>query len=51
MQMIDWSRGGYIIPSFPPVIEGYAAKVGGTVESRTGQPFNMGAFEKMWVSS
>jgi peptide/nickel transport system substrate-binding protein len=50
MQMIDWTHGGYIIPFFPPVIDGYAANVGGVVSSRVGISFNQYDFKSMWVS-
>ena len=36
MQMIDYNEGGYIIPFFPAVIDGYAPNVNGIVESKTG---------------
>ena len=50
LQKIDWKRGGYIVPMFPPVIDGYAPNVHGAVQSRTGQTFNMGDFEHLWLS-
>jgi peptide/nickel transport system substrate-binding protein len=50
MQMIDYNRGGYIIPLFPPVIDGYAPNVQGAVKSRTGGSFNLADFEHMWLS-
>ena len=31
MQMIDYNEGGYIIPFFPAVIDGYAPNVNGIV--------------------
>ena len=36
MQMIDYNEGGYIIPFFPAVIDGYAPNVNGILESKTG---------------
>jgi hypothetical protein len=36
MQMIDYIEGGYIILFFPAVIDGYAPKVNGIVQSKTG---------------
>ena len=36
MQMIDYNYGGYIIPYFPPVIDGYSEKLGGVVPGLTG---------------
>jgi peptide/nickel transport system substrate-binding protein len=50
MQMIDYNQGGYIIPLFPPVIDGYAPNVQGAVKSRTGASFNLADFEHMWLS-
>jgi peptide/nickel transport system substrate-binding protein len=50
MQSIDYHEGGYIIPVFPPVIDGYAPNVQGTVKSKTGGSFNLADFEHMWLS-
>ncbi|HXO06542.1 MAG TPA: ABC transporter substrate-binding protein [Solirubrobacteraceae bacterium] len=50
MQMIDYNEGGYIIPFFPPVIDGYAPNVSGIVQSKLGASFNQWDFEHMWVS-
>ncbi len=50
MQMIDYNRGGYIIPLFVPLFEGYATNVQGAVPSRTGGSFNLADFEHMWLS-
>ncbi len=50
MQMIDYNRGGYIIPLFVPLFDGYAANVHGAVPSRTGGSFNLADFEHMWRS-
>jgi peptide/nickel transport system substrate-binding protein len=50
MQMIDYSEGGYIIPFFPAVIDGYAPAVNGIVESKTGASFNNWDFEHIWKS-
>ena len=40
MQQIDHERGGYIIPVFPPVIDGVAANVQGIEPTKTGAPLN-----------
>ena len=40
MQQIEYDTGGYIIPYFPPVIDGYSTKVQGVKPSRTGVSFN-----------
>jgi peptide/nickel transport system substrate-binding protein len=50
MQMIDYNEGGYIIPFFPAVIDGYAPNVNGIVESKTGSSFNTWDFEHMWLT-
>jgi peptide/nickel transport system substrate-binding protein len=50
MQSLDYHQGGYIIPVFPPVIDGYAPNVQGTVRSKTGGSFNLADFEHMWLS-
>jgi len=50
MQIIDWNEGGYIIPFFPPVIDGYAPNVSGIVPSKTGTSFNDWAFQNIWLT-
>jgi peptide/nickel transport system substrate-binding protein len=50
MQMIDYNEGGYIIPFFPAVIDGYAPTVNGIAVSKTGASFNNWDFEHMWKS-
>jgi peptide/nickel transport system substrate-binding protein len=50
MQMIDYNRGGYIIPLFVPLFDGYASNVHGAVPSRTGSSFNLADFEHMWLA-
>jgi peptide/nickel transport system substrate-binding protein len=50
MQRIDYERGGYIIPLFPPVIDGYAPNVHGAVQSKAGASFNYGDFEHLWLA-
>jgi peptide/nickel transport system substrate-binding protein len=50
MQMIDYEQGGYIIPFFPSIIDGYAPHVNGVVTSKTGQSFNNWDFAHMWLS-
>jgi peptide/nickel transport system substrate-binding protein len=50
MQMIDYNRGGYIIPLFVPLFDGYASNVHGAVPSRTGGSFNLADFEHMWLA-
>jgi len=48
MQMIDYSEGGYIIPYFPPVIDGYSSRVKGVIHSKTGLPFNKYNLKALW---
>jgi peptide/nickel transport system substrate-binding protein len=50
MQMIDYNEGGYIIPFFPPVIDGYSPNVNGILQSKTGSSFNNWDFEHLWLS-
>jgi peptide/nickel transport system substrate-binding protein len=50
MQMIDYNEGGYIIPFFPAVIDGYAPKVHGIVKSKLGASLNSWDFEHMWLA-
>lgn len=50
MQLIDYDSGGYIIPYFPPVIDGYSTRVKGAVASKTGVSFNRFDFKNMWPS-
>ncbi|HET9071693.1 MAG TPA: ABC transporter substrate-binding protein [Acidimicrobiales bacterium] len=49
MQHIDWTEGGYIIPYFPPVIDGHAAKVQGVLPGKTGLSLNSYGFKSMWL--
>ena len=48
MQMIDWNYGGYIIPYFPPVIDGYSKKIGGVTPSLTGLSLSNYGFQRFW---
>jgi peptide/nickel transport system substrate-binding protein len=50
MQMIDWTEGGYIIPYFPPVIDGHLARVEGIVPNKTGLSLNKYGFKSMWLT-
>ncbi len=50
MQMIDWNYGGYIIPYFPPVIDGYANNVGGVTPSLTGLSLSNYGFQRFWLT-
>lgn len=50
MQVIDYEEGGYIIPYFPPVIDGHAARLHGVMSSKTGLPLSNYGFASMWLS-
>jgi peptide/nickel transport system substrate-binding protein len=49
MQQIDYSQGGYIIPFFPPVIDGAAANVHGIHPTKTGAPLNNYDWRTVWI--
>jgi peptide/nickel transport system substrate-binding protein len=49
MQEIDYTEGGYIIPYFPAVIDGYRSQVHGDVPCKTGQNLADYGFDKFWV--
>src|SRR5216683_2806308 len=49
MQQLDYSNGGYIIPFFPPVIDGIAANVHGVQPTRTGAPLNNYDWRTVWI--
>jgi peptide/nickel transport system substrate-binding protein len=50
MQNIDYTEGGYIIPFFVPVIDGYSAQVGGVAPSKAGASFNDYDFKSVWLT-
>ena len=50
MQQMEYERGGYIIPYFPPVIDGYASQVQGVKASRTGVSFNNWDLKSVWFA-
>ena len=50
MQKIDYTDGGYIIPFFPPVIDGYGANVNGLIPSKGGLSLNAYDFKQLWLS-
>jgi peptide/nickel transport system substrate-binding protein len=49
MQQIDYTEGGYIIPYFPAVIDGFRSQVHGDVPCKTGQNLADYGFDKFWV--
>ena len=48
--MIDYTQGGYIIPYFPPVVDGFANNIHGVVPSLYGESLGNFGFYKMWRS-
>ena len=50
MQQIEYNEGGYIIPFFPPVIDGFGTNVGGLVPSKIGLSLNAYDFKGVWLS-
>jgi peptide/nickel transport system substrate-binding protein len=50
MQKIDYEEGAYIIPNFPPIIDGYASNVNGLVPSKNGISFNNYDLKAVWFS-
>jgi peptide/nickel transport system substrate-binding protein len=51
MMAIDYNQGGYIIPFFSPVIDGYSSKVQGVIPSKIGVSFNYYDLRKFWLSA
>ena len=49
MQQIDYSSSGYIIPYFPPQIDGHAAHVHGLEGSKLGVSLNDYNFRRVWL--
>ncbi len=50
MQQIDHTIGGYIIPYFPPTIDGYAKSVKGVVPTKSGLSLGSYNFKAMWLA-
>jgi len=50
MQAIDHSIGGYIIPYFPPTIDGYAKSVRGVAPTKVGLSLGAYNFKAMWLA-
>jgi peptide/nickel transport system substrate-binding protein len=50
MQAIDHSIGGYIIPYFPPTIDGYAKRVMGVAPTNVGLSLGAYNFKAMWLA-
>lgn len=52
MQELEYNgtASGYIIPYFLPQIDGYAANIRGTSQSRTGIAFGGGDLKQLWIT-
>lgn len=50
MQRIDYESGGYIIPYFPPLIDGHTTKVHGVAPAKVGRPLFNYDFKILWLS-
>ena len=50
MQKIDYDSGGYIIPCFPPFIDGHTTRVKGIAPARVGRPLFNYDFKEMWLT-
>jgi peptide/nickel transport system substrate-binding protein len=50
MQTIDYNQGGYIIPYFVPVIDGFTTSVHGIQASKAGMPLNSFTFDDVWLA-
>jgi peptide/nickel transport system substrate-binding protein len=49
MQQIERDEGGYIVPLWAPVLDGYASSVHGLVAGVSGLPFNQFDFTGAWI--
>lgn len=49
MMTIDWNRGSYIIPHYPPIIDGHTSRVHGIVPTKTGLDLSNYGFAQFWV--
>jgi peptide/nickel transport system substrate-binding protein len=45
------TSGGYIIPFFVPVIDGFSSHVGGMLPSKVGASFNFWDFKSLWLGA
>ena len=50
MQKIDYEQGGYLIPYFPPTIDGVAANVRGLEKSKAGVPMGEWNLGKLYLT-
>jgi peptide/nickel transport system substrate-binding protein len=50
MLRIDYDSGGYMIPFFPPVIDGYADHVHGLTPALSGLPLSNFRFQNLWMT-
>jgi peptide/nickel transport system substrate-binding protein len=50
MQQIEYNEGGYIIPFFPAVIDGYAPNVHGLIPTKSGLALRDYTFSELWLT-
>jgi peptide/nickel transport system substrate-binding protein len=50
LQGIDYNEGAYIIPNFPPIIDGFASNINGLIPSKNGISFNNYDLKSAWIS-
>jgi peptide/nickel transport system substrate-binding protein len=50
LQQIDYTSGGYIIPYFPPTIDGVSKNLNGVNPGRVGLSFGNYSFKDMWLA-
>ena len=50
LQRIDYDQGGYIIPFFPPLIDGHTSHVHGIAPAKVGRPLFNYDFKSMWLT-
>jgi peptide/nickel transport system substrate-binding protein len=48
MQEIEYTMGGYVIPCFPPYIDGISTKVHGVTPGKA-NPLSDFGFERFWI--
>lgn len=50
LQRIDYESGGYIIPYFPPLIDGHTTQVQGLAPAKVGRPLFNYDFKILWLT-
>jgi peptide/nickel transport system substrate-binding protein len=51
MQTIEYNSGGYIIPNYAPVIDGFSSRVQGLTPTISGQPLHDYNLSHVWLST